>query len=85
MPTVTIEEAQNKLIELSHRLAQGEEVVITENDQPVARLVPTAPAPAKNRRRFGTSCHQTGHPVRLAESRTARRSSISHSFAVVDV
>jgi prevent-host-death family protein len=43
MPTVTIEEAQNKLGELIHRLNQGEEVVITENDQPVARLVPAAP------------------------------------------
>ena len=44
MPTVTIEEAQNHLGDLIHRLTAGEEVVITENDQPVARLVPTAPA-----------------------------------------
>ncbi len=43
MPTVTIEEARNTLSELIHRLTLGEEVVITENDQPVARLVPTAP------------------------------------------
>jgi prevent-host-death family protein len=41
MPTVTIEEAQNKLSELIHRLTPGEEVVITENDQPVARLMRT--------------------------------------------
>jgi prevent-host-death family protein len=54
MPTVTIEEAQNKLSELIHRLTPGEEVVITENDQPVARLVPTAPTPAKKPRQFGT-------------------------------
>ena len=40
MPTVTIEEAQNKLTELIHRLTPGEEVVITENDRPVARLIP---------------------------------------------
>ena len=39
MPTVTIEEAQNKLSELIHRLTPGEEVVITENNQPVAKLV----------------------------------------------
>ncbi len=39
MPTVTIEEAQNKLTELIHQMTPGEEVVITENDQPVARLV----------------------------------------------
>ncbi len=43
MPTVSIEEARNKLSELIHLLAPGEEVVITENDQPVARLVPAAP------------------------------------------
>jgi prevent-host-death family protein len=54
MPAVTIEEAQNRLIELIHRLVPREEVVITENDEPVARLVPTAPAPAKNPRQFGT-------------------------------
>jgi antitoxin (DNA-binding transcriptional repressor) of toxin-antitoxin stability system len=43
MASVTIEEAQNKLIELIHLLTPGEEVVITENDQPVARLTLTAP------------------------------------------
>ena len=54
MPTVTIEEAQNTLSELIHRLTPGEEVVITENDQPVARLVPTHPIPARKPRQFGT-------------------------------
>jgi prevent-host-death family protein len=54
MPTVTIEEAQNKLSELIHRLTPGEEVVITENDQPVARLVPTAPTLARKPPQFGT-------------------------------
>jgi antitoxin (DNA-binding transcriptional repressor) of toxin-antitoxin stability system len=49
MPTVTIEEAQKKLSELIHRLMPSEEVVITENDQPVARLVGTAPPPRKPR------------------------------------
>jgi len=37
--TVTIEEAQAKLMELVHQLAPGEELVITENDQPIAKLV----------------------------------------------
>jgi antitoxin (DNA-binding transcriptional repressor) of toxin-antitoxin stability system len=54
MLTVTIEEAQNKLTALIHGLNPGEEVLITENDQPVARLVPTAPTPAKTPRQFGT-------------------------------
>jgi len=37
--TVTIQEAQAKLSDLIHQLSPGEEVVITENNQPVARLV----------------------------------------------
>ena len=37
--TISIEEAQVNLRELVHRLAPGEEVVITENQRPVARLV----------------------------------------------
>jgi prevent-host-death family protein len=44
-PTVTIEEAQAKLKELIHRLAPGEEVVITENEHPVAKLVGEQPKP----------------------------------------
>ncbi|MEX0714240.1 MAG: DUF2281 domain-containing protein [Pirellulales bacterium] len=43
MPTVTIHEAQARLLELIHRLAPGDEVVITENDQPVAKLARTEP------------------------------------------
>ena len=39
MSTVTIEEAQAKLPELIDKLALGEEVIITRNQQPVARLV----------------------------------------------
>jgi len=38
MPTVTVEEAQAKLPELIHDLLHGEELVITENDRPIARL-----------------------------------------------
>ena len=39
MSTVTIEEAQAKLPELIDKLALGEEVIITRNQQPVAKLV----------------------------------------------
>ena len=39
MATVTIQEAQAKLPELIHKLTPGDEVVITENNQPVAKLV----------------------------------------------
>lgn len=36
---VSLEEAQAHLRELIERLAHGEELVITENQQPVARLI----------------------------------------------
>ncbi len=39
MTTITIQEAKDQLSELIHRLSPGEEVVITEDDRPVARLV----------------------------------------------
>jgi antitoxin (DNA-binding transcriptional repressor) of toxin-antitoxin stability system len=45
--TITIDEAQAKLTELIHQLLPDEKVVITENQQPVARLVgePSKPKP----------------------------------------
>ncbi len=39
MASVTIEEAQAKLSDLIHNLKPGDEVVITESNQPVAKLV----------------------------------------------
>ncbi len=53
MASVTIQEAQARLPELIHRLTPGDEVVITENDRPVARLV-QSPATSPRRRRLGT-------------------------------
>jgi antitoxin (DNA-binding transcriptional repressor) of toxin-antitoxin stability system len=45
MPAIlTVEEAQSRLKELIDKLAPGEEIVITENQQPVARLVGERPA-----------------------------------------
>ena len=41
MATVTLQEAQAKLSDLIHQLSPGEEVVITENNHPVAKLVAT--------------------------------------------
>ncbi len=54
MPTISIQEAQARLSEIIRALTPGEEVVITENGQPVARLVPTPPQPAKKPRQFDT-------------------------------
>ena len=42
MPAVTIEDAQTKLPEIIHKLAPGEEVIITENHRPVAKLIAEA-------------------------------------------
>jgi prevent-host-death family protein len=39
MSTVTIEEAQVKLPEIINKLVPGEELIITRNNQPVAKLV----------------------------------------------
>ena len=43
MHTVTLEEAQARLPELIAEMQCGEEVVITRDDQPVAKLAATAP------------------------------------------
>lgn len=37
--TMTVDEAQAKLKDLIHQLSPGEEIIITENQQPVAKLV----------------------------------------------
>ena len=47
--TVTVDEAQSRLRELIENLAPGEEVVITLNQQPVAKLVLVAAPPRKPR------------------------------------
>jgi antitoxin (DNA-binding transcriptional repressor) of toxin-antitoxin stability system len=54
MTSVTIQEAQSRLTDLIHRLSPGEEVVITENDQPIARIVPTPVRAKKTARQLGT-------------------------------
>ena len=54
MSTLTIQEAQAQLTDLIHRLVPGDEVVITENNLPVAKLVPTTPGPSKKLRQLGT-------------------------------
>jgi prevent-host-death family protein len=47
--TITVEEAQAKLTELIGRLSPGEEIVITQNQQPVAKLVGQRPSERKPR------------------------------------
>lgn len=54
MATVTIQEAQAALVELIHQLQPAEEIIITENNQPVARLVAPSPATQRKPRQPGT-------------------------------
>jgi prevent-host-death family protein len=51
--TVTLEEAQARLPELVEQLRAGQEVVITRDQKPVARLVGEG-APLPRPRRLGT-------------------------------
>jgi prevent-host-death family protein len=54
MNTVSLQEAQATLPELIHRLSPGEELVITQDNRPVAKVVPfnaaptVQPSPARN-------------------------------------
>ena len=54
MAIITIEEAQASLPDVIHRLAPGDEVVITENDQPIARLLPSVQQALADPPRLGT-------------------------------
>jgi prevent-host-death family protein len=50
MSSVSIDEARAKLAELIHELHPGDEVVITEGEQPVARLLPATVGTQKTRK-----------------------------------
>jgi len=54
MTTITLEVAQSKLAELIRGLPPGEEILITENERPIAKLVATAVEPELKPRQFGT-------------------------------
>jgi len=54
MTTVSIQEAEAKLSELIRKLKPGDEIVITDNNQPVARLVPAVGNPQRKPRQPGT-------------------------------
>jgi len=54
MTSLSIQEAQAQLPDLVHGLTFGDEVVILDNDQPVARIVPAAGQPPRLPRRPGT-------------------------------
>lgn len=47
--TISVEDAQANLKELIHQLSAGEEVVITENQRPIAKLIGEQPTKRKPR------------------------------------
>jgi antitoxin (DNA-binding transcriptional repressor) of toxin-antitoxin stability system len=53
MTTVTLEEAQAQLSQLIEQLHPGEEIVITRDQKPVARLIGEG-APPRRPRQLGT-------------------------------
>jgi antitoxin (DNA-binding transcriptional repressor) of toxin-antitoxin stability system len=50
--TVTIEQAAQQLAQLVGSLAPGDEIVLTQNDRPIAKIVPERP----RRRRHAGMC-----------------------------
>lgn len=52
MTSIPLQQAQANLVDLVHQLAPGDEVIITENNQPVARIVP--PSASHPPRKLGT-------------------------------
>ena len=54
MATISIQEAQAKLTELIHCLPPGEELLILENNLPVAKLTTNVTNPNSMERKFGT-------------------------------
>src|SRR6476660_8841021 len=54
MTTLSLAEAQARLPEIVHGLSPGEEVVITENSRPIARVV-AEPALQRQPRQAGTA------------------------------
>lgn len=57
MSTITLEEASGQLARLVQQINEsGEDIVITDGDKPVARLVAMhAPPPGRPRPRFGSA------------------------------
>ena len=53
MATITLEEAQSHLGEIIDRMTPGEEIVVTRDNQPVATIKATKPAP-RQAPRLGT-------------------------------
>jgi len=54
MPTIDVAQAKRQFDQLLERVSQGEEVVITKNNRPLARLTAPPPRQQNPKREFGS-------------------------------
>ncbi|EQD49209.1 prevent-host-death family protein [mine drainage metagenome] len=54
MVSVNIKDTQVELLDIIHRLVPGDEIIITENERPIARLLPMSAKIPRPARRLGT-------------------------------
>lgn len=54
MAIVTIEDAKSRLAEMIEHLLPGEEIIITRDEEPVARLIAEPKKPEKPQRKLGS-------------------------------
>jgi prevent-host-death family protein len=66
-------EAKTHLSELLDRVANGDEITITRNGKPIARLVPVDPASASERRKVARRIDKARRGVKLGPGLTIRK------------
>ena len=73
MTTVGTFEAKTHLSELLDRVANGDEITITRNGKPVARLVPIDAARSSERREIARRIDRARRGVKLGPGLTIRK------------
>ena len=73
MNTVGTFEAKTHLSELLDRVANGDEITITRNGKPIARLVPIDSARAADRREVARRIDKARRGVKLGPGLTIRK------------
>lgn len=73
MSTVGTFDAKTHLSELLDRVANGDEITITRNGKPIARLVPVDAASASERREVARRIDKARRGVKLGPGLTLRK------------
>lgn len=73
MSTVGTFEAKTHLSELLDRVANGDEITITRNGKPIARLVPVEPTTASDRRELARRIDKARRGVTLGPGLSIRK------------